>query len=394
MTRICRSMAVSRIDEDAHMVYGIAATENKADDGMVVPLETLRDAWDDYMRFANVREMHQDIAAGVVQEYEFNEAERHLEIGVKVADESTWQKIKAGVLKGFSIAGDILAIAGEIVQKIKLVEISLVDRPADEGAVITLFRAAGARDEINRGTAPEGDEMGNPTAPQPQGAGAAPKIKRDAGGAGGVTDMIADQEGSPMDQQLDVIGLLMQEFGKIKELVDSLSGGGDGVHPDVLAHVMNAHKALGRAINSHVSSTTAYGKDGGDGDGDGGDGGEGGAAPEPAVAKRAAQVLQQARVQRAAAVQDPRVDGLIKAVEGLVQRAATPQAQYKPAIMQRSADAGKVVDQAPATKDEFGPLEGTPEFDALDGNQKCDISLQRSAKARRDAAFTIPAGKE
>lgn len=391
MTRICRSMSVSRIDDDAHMVYGIAATEARADDGMVVPLETLRDAWDDYMRFANVREMHQDIAAGVVQEYEFNEVERHLEIGVKVADESTWQKIKAGVLKGFSIAGDILAIAGEIVQKIRLVEISLVDRPADEGAIITLFRAAGARDEINRGTAPEGDEMGIPTAPQPQGAGAAPKVKRDAGGAGGVTDMIADQEGSSMDQQLDVIGVLVQELGKIKELVDTLSGGGDGVHPDVLAHVMNAHKALGRAVNSHVSATTSYGKDGGR---EGGDGDEGAAAPEPAVAKRAAQVLQQARVQRSAAVQDPRVDGLIKAVELLVQRAATPQSQYQPAVMQRSADAGKVGDQTPATKDEFGPLEGTPEFDALTGNQKCDISLQRSAKARRDAAFTIPAGKE
>lgn len=202
--------------------------------------------------------------------------------------------------------------------------------------------------------------------------------------------MIADQEGSPMDQQLDVIGLLMQEFGTIKSLVDSLSNGGDGVHPDVLAHVMNAHKALGRAINSHVSSTTAYGKDGGDDEGDGGDGGT---APEPAVAKRAAQVLQQAR-ERYAAAQDPRVDGLIKAVEGLVQRAATPQSQYQPAVMQRSADAGKVIDKTPATKDEFGPLEGTPEFEALTGNQKCDISLQRSAKARRDAAFTIPAGKE
>lgn len=383
MSTIKRAMQIKRLDDDLRMVYGVAATEQEASDGLIVTMDALRDAWDDYMRFANVREMHQEIAAGTVQEYRFDEDLRQVEIGVKVSDPTTWQKIKEGALKGFSIMGEIIAQVGNVVSKLRLIEISLVDRPADEGALITLFRAAGVRDENNnRGQSPEGGKMPIPTAPQ------GGKVKRDASGDGDVTQQIADNEGSPLDSQLDVIGLLMQEFGKIKDLVDSLSSG-DGVHPDVLANCMRAHQALGRAINSHVSATTAYGKkdgegdDAGDGAGDaGGDAGQG--APEDGAAKRAASIAaRNAAIKRAAnGEMDARITKLTESVETLLKRSADPRAGYVPAIAPTTTpDAGKTGDGAKppkATEDEFGPLEGTPEFAALPKDEQFDVVCRRA----------------
>lgn len=400
MSTVKRALRISRIDEDQRMVYGIAATEQEASDGLIVTLEALRDAWDDYMRFANVREMHQEIAAGTVQEYRFDELARQVEIGVKVSDPTTWQKVKEGALKGFSILGDIIAQVGNVVSKLRLIEISLVDRPADEGALITLFRAAGVRDETtnNRGAeAPEGGEMPNPKAPQ---AGQKEIVKRDAagdGGAGGgdISQEIAGQEGSPLDTQLDVIGLLMQEFGKIKDLVDSLSSG-DGVHPDVLANCMRAHQALGRAINSHVSATTAYGKKDGEGEGEGEDGagegageGEGGATPpaqEDGPAKRAASIsARNAAIKRATnGALAAQVEKLTGTVEALLKRSADPRSGYAPAVAPLSApDAGKLgeagkQEQVKRSADEFGPVEGTPEFQALSRTEQLDVVCRRA----------------
>lgn len=388
MSTIKRAMQIKRLDDDLRMVYGVAATEQEASDGLIVTMDALRDAWDDYMRFANVREMHQEIAAGTVQEYRFDEDLRQVEIGVKVSDPTTWQKIKEGALKGFSIMGEIIAQVGNIVNKLRLIEISLVDRPADEGALITLFRAAGVRDENNnRGQSPEGGKMPIPTAPQ------GGKVKRDASGDGDVTQQIADGEGSPLDTQLDVIGLLMQEFGKIKDLVDSLSSG-DGVHPDVLANCMRAHQALGRAINSHVSATTAYGKKDGEGEGEGEDGagegageGEGGATPpaqEDGPAKRAASIAaRNAAIKRAAnGEMAAQIGKLTETVEALLKRSADPRAGYAPAIAPTTTpDAGKTGDGAKppkATEDEFGPLEGTPEFAALPKDEQFDVVCRRA----------------
>lgn len=397
MNTVRRGLQICRIDAVQQMVYGIAATEQEATDGMVVTMGALQEAWPAYMEWANVREMHQEIAAGVVREYRFTDDQR-LEIGVKVSDASTWQKVTDGVLKGFSICANIIEQIGNIVNKLELIEISLVDRPADPGALVTLFRAAGARDENNtRGKAPEGGKMPDPTVPR------GGKIKRDDGGS--ITDQIASQEGSPLDTQLDVIGLLMQKFQEFEDILGQLENGGDAVHPDVLANCYRAHQAMGRAIKSHIDNVTSNGKGGDDGSAGAGDdgaaGGEGGKPTDDGATKRAAQALQQGAVRRAASAQDPRVDGILKAIEGLtasvetvVKRAATPQAQYQPAVVQRSADAGKVGDQLDATADEFGPLEGTPEFDKLTGAQKFDVVVARSAKKRKEAAFTIPQDKE
>jgi len=157
VSTIKRSFQIARVDEDQRMVYGIAATDQLATDGYIVTKEAMQAAWADYMTYANIREMHQDIAAGVVKEYSFEDDGVH--IGVYVADDSTWAKVKAGVLKAFSIGAEALQKIGNVITEIILYEISLVDRPADPGAVVTMFRGYITRGTNNRGRSPKGKSM-------------------------------------------------------------------------------------------------------------------------------------------------------------------------------------------------------------------------------------------
>jgi phage head maturation protease len=141
---------IQRVDEDERMVYGVATTETPVEDypGMRVVLDydaTVRaaDAW---RKWGNIREMHQPSAVGVAQEIEPRDAERDLFIGAKVVDDAAWQKVKEGVYRGFSINAqperweearddDIVRVT-----EYEIVEVSLVDRPHDPAAVITLWR--------------------------------------------------------------------------------------------------------------------------------------------------------------------------------------------------------------------------------------------------------------
>jgi hypothetical protein len=111
--------------------------------GETVTKDAMQAAFDDYMQFANVREMHQPWAAGIVKEYSFDDVGTF--IGVKVVDDAAWAKVVEGVYKGFSIGGKKLPGGYDAVTKtitaLKLTEISLVDRPANPEALITMFKA-------------------------------------------------------------------------------------------------------------------------------------------------------------------------------------------------------------------------------------------------------------
>jgi len=94
----------------------------------------------------NVREMHQPIAAGVATEYA--EADGRHRIVAHVVDEGSIRKVKSKVLKGFSIGirsprvvVDAKAAGGRIVDG-QVIEVSLVDRPANPSCRLTLAKAA------------------------------------------------------------------------------------------------------------------------------------------------------------------------------------------------------------------------------------------------------------
>lgn len=134
---------IQKVDAELQMVWGYASTGEVDSQGETVTKEAMQLAFDDYMKFANVREMHQPWAAGIVKEYSFDDVGTF--IGVKVVDDAAWKKVVEGVYKGFSIGGKKLPGGYDPVTKtitaLELTEISLVDRPANPGALITVFKA-------------------------------------------------------------------------------------------------------------------------------------------------------------------------------------------------------------------------------------------------------------
>src|SRR5690349_10411952 len=123
---------IVRVDEEQRMVWGYAGTEARASDGMIITRDALAGALDDYMKFANIREMHQKSAVGIARDAGVDDT--GLYIGAHVVDDVAWNKVKAGVYKGFSIGGNATerdTIDRSIVRGLTINEISLVDRPAD-----------------------------------------------------------------------------------------------------------------------------------------------------------------------------------------------------------------------------------------------------------------------
>lgn len=134
---------IQRIDEEQRMVWGYASTEQRATDGLVITREAMEGALDEYMEFANVREMHQPSAVGTTETARVDDG--GLYVGVHVVDDSAWKKVVSRVYKAFSIGAKITTRDpgdNTLVRGISLREISLVDRPADPGAKFDCYRAA------------------------------------------------------------------------------------------------------------------------------------------------------------------------------------------------------------------------------------------------------------
>jgi len=142
---------ITKLDGEQHMVWGYASTEAQDDQGEVVRHEALAAALDRYMRFANIREMHRNSAVGVATEAELDG--KGLYLGARIVDEGAWEKVVAGVYKGFSIGGRITARdPGDrrIITGLELTEISVVDRPANPEAVFDCWKlAAGGASETD-----------------------------------------------------------------------------------------------------------------------------------------------------------------------------------------------------------------------------------------------------
>jgi hypothetical protein len=127
-------------------VYGKATDDSIDIDQQICDDEWLKRAMPDWMMSGgNVREQHSSIAAGVATEYEAK-SDGHY-ITALVVDPVSVKKVETGVLKGFSIGirsprviRDSKAAGGRIVDG-QIVEISLVDRPANPNAKMTIAKA-------------------------------------------------------------------------------------------------------------------------------------------------------------------------------------------------------------------------------------------------------------
>lgn len=130
-------------DDGTIKVWGWASTGAVDSDGEVITPEAMKAALPDYMKFGAVREMHQAKAAGTAIEAEVKDDGKTW-FGAHVVDSEAVRKVKANVYKGFSIGGKVTdrdEMNKSIIKGIKLVEVSLVDRPANPEAVFTMFKA-------------------------------------------------------------------------------------------------------------------------------------------------------------------------------------------------------------------------------------------------------------
>ncbi len=131
-------------DDGTLKVHGVASSGARDSSGEVVVPAAMRAALPGYMAFGAIREMHQPRAAGAALYAEVDE-EGATRICAHVVDPTAVKKVRAGVYKGLSIGGKVLArdpADARVITSIRLDEISLVDRPCNPEAVIDLWKAA------------------------------------------------------------------------------------------------------------------------------------------------------------------------------------------------------------------------------------------------------------
>jgi len=135
-------------------VYGKATDDTIDIDQQICDESWLKKAMPDWFTTGgNVREQHSNIAAGVATDYELKEDGHY--ITALVVDPVSVKKVETGVLKGFSIGirsprviRDQKAAGGRIVDG-QIVEVSLVDRPANPNAKLMLAKAADNGELVN-----------------------------------------------------------------------------------------------------------------------------------------------------------------------------------------------------------------------------------------------------
>lgn len=138
-------LPIAKVDKEARTVSGYASTECLDLDGEVVSRDAIKAALPGYWQWRNIREMHQPSAVGKAQEANIDE--KGLYLTAKIVDDAAWKKVDEGVYNGFSIGGRKLAKTGNVITKVDLVEISVVDRPANPDCRFTVQKAASGEGE-------------------------------------------------------------------------------------------------------------------------------------------------------------------------------------------------------------------------------------------------------
>jgi phage head maturation protease len=160
---------ITRVDEEQRLVYGIATDETPVrewdDVEVVVAHDATKQAVARWLEWGNIREMHQPSAVGVATEVSFNDETRQTFLTARIVDDPAWEKVRAGVYKGFSIQGPIhtweqpdAKVKRIVVTNYDLNEISLCDRPKNPMSKITLWQAEGTQQAEGLQQAVEFDE--------------------------------------------------------------------------------------------------------------------------------------------------------------------------------------------------------------------------------------------
>jgi hypothetical protein len=148
------SMPFVKVDEERRIVSGFATLDNVDKQNDIVTAEASKEAFSKFRN--NIREMHQPIAVGKMigfkEDRYFDPETKKFYNGIYVSAyiskgaQDTWEKVLDGTLSGFSIGGKMLKWDDgydekadaqiRIIKEYDLVELSLVDSPANQFANI------------------------------------------------------------------------------------------------------------------------------------------------------------------------------------------------------------------------------------------------------------------
>jgi hypothetical protein len=150
----------SKIDEEKRTVSGFATLDNIDSHGDIIDADGSISA---FRRFrGGLREMHTNNAVGTIIDFEemkkYDEEKDRLYRGVYISArvskgaQSTWEKVLDGTLKGFSIGGKIkktdmakdeTGASHRVIKDYDLIEVSLVDNPANPLANVLTVQKLG-----------------------------------------------------------------------------------------------------------------------------------------------------------------------------------------------------------------------------------------------------------
>lgn len=133
------------------MVYGKATGPDLDLDEQICDPDWLKSAMPAWFEWGNVREMHGSVAAGVGTQ--LAEVGDDWYVEARIVDESAAKKVESKVYKGYSVGiknaqvrKDIKARGGRIVGG-EIVEVSLVDRPCNPTAKMSIAKALGLAED-------------------------------------------------------------------------------------------------------------------------------------------------------------------------------------------------------------------------------------------------------
>lgn len=145
-----RFLPITKVDDEQRMVWGYASTGALDLDGEIIKVSAIKAALPDYLEWGNIREMHTASAVGVAAETAMDD--KGLWLGAHISDDTAWRKCKPTTLadgtvlgpvyKGFSIGGAVRRKVGMTIEELQLIEISLVDRPANPECRIEMVKGA------------------------------------------------------------------------------------------------------------------------------------------------------------------------------------------------------------------------------------------------------------
>jgi hypothetical protein len=135
-------------DDGSLLVYGKATDDSLDLDDQRCDAAWLKTAMPEWFQWGNIREQHRaDSAIGKAIEHEAIEGDGHY-ITARIVDPLAVAKTKAGIFTGFSIGINKPKIVRSprapkgLINGGMITEVSLVDRPANSNAILTLCKAA------------------------------------------------------------------------------------------------------------------------------------------------------------------------------------------------------------------------------------------------------------